>query len=164
MDYKNHKVQCEIKVVYEHYDKVFDCIQQLTVKELEDILNDKDILIKCIDGKFINKIIKKLTDICYENYSEYINYYGIIKIYFDKYIITIFNVIPININKLFIGTPGVWMRGKNIIIAENEFVKDSEFIIDRVVNIEEIHVGGYMHSRPDGVKYNIKINTKEEGY
>jgi len=163
MDYKDHKVQCEIKVIYEHFDKTFECVQQLTIKELEDVLNDKKILIKCIDGKFISKIIKKLTDYYDVNYSEYMKYYGTIKIYFDKYMLIMVNAIPSEINELFIGIPGVCMRGANIIVTENEFVNNSKFMIERTVNKLEVEARGYMLATSNDVKYNIKINTKEEG-
>ena len=163
MDYKDHKVQCEIKVIYEQYGKVFDCIQQISIKEIEDILNDKEVLVKCIDIKFINKIIKKLIEYYYVNYSEHIKHYGTIKIYFDKYILTMVNVIPAKINELIMEAPdltfGIWMHGENVIVTENEFVNANKFVIERIVNIEEIPINGYIHSRLDGVKYNINLKN-----
>ena len=167
MDYKDHKVQCEIKVIYEHFDKTFECVQQLTIKELEDVLNDKEVVIICINSKFINKISKKLMDYYYVDYSEYIKHYGIIKIYFDKYILTMVDVIPTRINELITDgsnpIPGMQMHGRNIIVTENEFVNNSKFMIERTVNKLEVEARGYMLAASNDVKYNIKINTKEEG-
>ena len=159
MNYKDRKVQCEIKVIYEHFDKTFECVQQLTIKELEDVLNDKEILVKCINDEFVDKIIKKLS----ENSIDYTKYYGTVKIYFDKYIIIMDNVIPTIINESIKGkpdlTPRVWMRGGNIIVTKNEFVKTNEYLIEMIVNIEEIHTNGYVHDIPNGVRYSINLKN-----